>query len=302
MRSIVKTCESESPAKMWAQSKPIKAVHDPKDDMQIVPKIPEFELPDGWVVEVRPRGPNSSVTMSDKYYYEPGTGRQFRSLISVKRHLSGEEDLVVSKKNPCSSLVPYNDSNTFRRIAYGGKFLMPDELEDARQAKGDDIFPETFQPSSSSILPDGWIVEDIPRKTSFRSDRYFIEPETGKKFRSVPEVQRYLALQKYRSRCRSLPFRNHSTGPRSPAPRKKNKNTSFKIFKTSIVDLTNPPEMVSWVFSGDGKDDWSPLVEECVLPDYVKEQWAETFLLGMNNWKRLAPQLTMGEGNQATNR
>lgn len=48
---------------------------------------------------------------------------------------------------------------------------MPDELEDARQAKGDDIFPETFQPSSSSILPDGWIVEDIPRKTSFRSDR-----------------------------------------------------------------------------------------------------------------------------------
>ena len=51
---------------MWAQSKPIKAVHDPKDDMQIVPKIPEFELPDGWVVEVRPRGPNSSVTMSDK--------------------------------------------------------------------------------------------------------------------------------------------------------------------------------------------------------------------------------------------
>ena len=81
-------------------------------------------------------------------------------------------------------------------------------------------------------------------------------------------------------------------GPRSPAPRKKNKNTSFKIFKTSIVDLTNPPEMVSWVFSGDGKDDWSPLVEECVLPDYVKEQWAETFLLGMNNWKRLAPQVT----------
>lgn len=66
MRSIVKTCESESPAKMWAQSKPIKEVHDPKHDMQIVPKIPEFELPDGWVVEVRPRGPNSSITMSDK--------------------------------------------------------------------------------------------------------------------------------------------------------------------------------------------------------------------------------------------
>lgn len=82
-------------------------------------------------------------------------------------------------------------------------------------------------------------------------------------------------------------------GPRSPAPRKKNKNTSFKIFKTSILDLTNPPEMVSWAFSGDGKDDWSPLVEEYMLPDHVKEQWAETFLLGMNNWKRPVPQVNL---------
>lgn len=77
--------------------------------------------------------------------------------------------------------------------------------------------------------------------------------------------------------------------PRSPAPRKK--NTSLKMFKTSIIDLTNPPEKINWVFSGDEREDWSPLVEECMLPDYVKEQWAETFLLGMNGWKHKVPQV-----------
>lgn len=65
----------------------------------------------------------------------------------------------------------------------------------------------------------------------------------------------------------------------------------FKTFQTSIIDLTNPPEKINWVFSGDGRDNWSPLVEECMLPDYVKEQWEETFLLGMNGWKHRVPQV-----------
>lgn len=145
--------------------------------------------------------------------------------------------------------------------------------------------------------------------------QYFIEPATGQRFRSVPEVQRYLASQKNSSNCKALTLRNHSTvsnpinwflnyvffspmfpllisslqAPRSPVPRKK--NTSLKMFKTSIIDLTNPPEKINWIFSGDGRDNWSPLVEECLLPDYVKEQWEETFLLGMNGWKHRVPQV-----------
>lgn len=295
---------SKSPARMSEQPKPIQVVHGGKRSRElqmvpVLPHIPEFDLPDGWVVEVRPRGPHSSVQMSDKYYYEPGTGRKFRSLISVKRYLSGEEDIVVPRKKPNNSLVPYQNFGPFRRIVYGGKVLRPDELEEACQAKSDDIVPETLQPRSASILPDGWIVEEIPRKCGTRSDRYYIEPRTCQRFRSVPEVQRYLASQKYSSRCRALTMRNHSTGPRSPVPRKK--NTSLKMFKTSIIDLTNPPEKINWVFSGDGRDNWSPLVEECMLPDYVKEQWAETFLLGMNGWKHRIPQLMIGERNWATN-
>ncbi|KAL2899075.1 Methyl-CpG-binding domain-containing protein 7 [Bienertia sinuspersici] len=216
--------------------------------------------------------------MSDKYYYEPGTERMFRSLISVKRYLNGEDDPVIPRKKPCQnnrSLVPYRNPVqnfvTSRRIVYGGKFLRPDELEQARQAKLDDIVPETLQPRSCSLLPDGWIVEEVPRKCGTRSDRYFIEPVSESSLQA----------------------------PRTPAPRKK--NTSLKMFKTSIIDLTNPPEKINWVFSGDGRDDWSPLVEECMLPDYVKEQWEETFLLGMNGWKHRIPQLTMGKSNRTAN-
>ncbi|XP_021716214.1 methyl-CpG-binding domain-containing protein 7-like [Chenopodium quinoa] len=306
----------KSPATMSAQPEPIEVIRAGKrPEMRLVPilpNIPEFELPDGWVVEVRPRGPTSSIKMSDKYYYEPGTGRKFRSLISVQRYLSGVEHVVVprskpSNKQPSNSLVPYQHSGTVRRIVYGGKVLRPDELEEARLAKLDDIVPETFQPKSSSILPDGWIVEEIPRKCGTRCDRYYIEPRNGQRFRSVPEVQKYLASHKYSSKSKALTLKNHSTAPRSPAPRKKNtslktfKTSMFRTFRTSIIDLTNPPEKINWVYSGDGTDNWSPLVEECMLPDYIKEQWEETFLLGMNGWKHRVPQLTMGESLQATN-
>uniref|UniRef100_A0A7C9EHX5 MBD domain-containing protein n=1 Tax=Opuntia streptacantha TaxID=393608 RepID=A0A7C9EHX5_OPUST len=180
-----------------------------------------------------------------QYYYEPGTGRQFRSLVSIKRYLNGEEETLPRKK-PRNCLVPYQNFGSFRRVVYDGK--------------------------------------------------YYIEPVAGQKFRSVPEVQRYLQGEKCRSARRALVFSNHARAPRSSSTRKKNK--SIKMLKDAIVDLTNPPEKINWVFSGDGRDSWSPLVEECMIPDYVKEQWSETFLLGMNGWKQRVPLLTMGGDNQ----
>lgn len=295
-----------SPANSSPPPTPLQAVadggcgrklrYDPRE-MQIVPANPTapFQLPEGWIVEVRPRGPNSSIKMSDKYYYEPQTGRKFRSLVSVKRYLNGEGEILPRKK-PSNCLVPYQNSGSLRRIVYDGKLWRPDELEEARYGNLDDIVPTSLQPKASSLIPDGWIVEDIPRKCGFRSDRYYIEPITGQKFRSLPEVQRYLQGEKKRSARRALAFSNHARAPRSSSTKKKNK--SIKMLKDAIIDLTNPPEKINWVFSGDGRDSWSPLLEECMIPDYVKEQWSETFLLGMNGWKQRIPLLTMVGNNQ----
>ncbi|KAK2424909.1 methyl-CpG-binding domain-containing protein [Trifolium repens] len=49
--------------------------------------------------------------------------------------------------------------------------------------------------SSPITLPDGWLVEQRFRRRSSdpnRVDRYYIEPHTGQKFRSLISVQRYL--------------------------------------------------------------------------------------------------------------
>lgn len=75
MRSPAGNQNSNSLVRMSGQPQPIEVVysgkqHDESPDMRVVPfrpKSPEFELPDGWVVEVRPRGPTSSV-LADKVF------------------------------------------------------------------------------------------------------------------------------------------------------------------------------------------------------------------------------------------
>ncbi|KAK9755186.1 hypothetical protein RND81_01G007500 [Saponaria officinalis] len=289
----------DSPANSPPQSPPptVAAAAVDASEMQIVPASlysTPFKLPDDWIVEVRPRGPNSAIS-SDKYYYEPGTGRKFRSLASVRRYLNGEQDPPPTKK-PSTCLVPYFNSGSFKRVSHHGKVLRPDELEEARYTMSDDVRSGTLQFKSAESLPDGWIVEEIPRRCGFRSDRYFIDPATGQRFRSMPEVHRFLEEQRYTPKRKALTLSNFRTAPRSSVSRKK--NSSFTTFKDTLFDLMHPPKKINWVYSGDGKDNWSPLVEECVLPNYVTEQWSETFLLGMNGLKHRLPQLTMKESSQ----
>ncbi|KAL9323262.1 hypothetical protein ACSQ67_008119 [Phaseolus vulgaris] len=47
-----------------------------------------FKLPHGWIVEEKPRPSNPAHF--DRYFYEPFTGRKFRSLSSVRKHLAQE--------------------------------------------------------------------------------------------------------------------------------------------------------------------------------------------------------------------
>ncbi|VVB17340.1 unnamed protein product [Arabis nemorensis] len=44
----------------------------------------DFSLPDGWIVEKKPRRNSSHI---DRTYIEPGTGNQFRSMAAVERYL-----------------------------------------------------------------------------------------------------------------------------------------------------------------------------------------------------------------------
>ncbi|KAL8141399.1 hypothetical protein V2J09_007420 [Rumex salicifolius] len=220
-----------------------------------------FQLPDGWLVEVKHR-PRSSINQTpDKYYYEPYTGKRFRSLVSVKRYLDGEQEPVPFSKASKTEDDGAMNLEVVRRIVYNGKMWKPDELEVARRSE--DVIPTAVQHKLSSELPDGWIVEDVPRTHGLKSDRFFLEPLTGMKFQSVPEVRSYL---------------------------------TDEIVKLEHFDISNPPEKVNWrLISSSGEDHWRAYVEESRIPDHVKKLWHDTFFLGMTSRKKEIPQLTMGD-------
>lgn len=86
-----------------------------KYKMAIVParNIPfssPYRLPEGWVVEEEPRG-----GYVDKYYYESGTGRKFRYLSSVDRHLADRNENTMLSET-LAELREYNMplSKTFK--------------------------------------------------------------------------------------------------------------------------------------------------------------------------------------------
>ncbi|XP_048325040.2 methyl-CpG-binding domain-containing protein 6 [Ziziphus jujuba] len=84
-------------------------------------------LPDDWsVVEKQRCSLAASPGRVDKYYYEPGTGKTFRSLISVYKYLrEGKTDTPMTKKlradNKSSmQIIPYT-------IRSNSSFILPDD-------------------------------------------------------------------------------------------------------------------------------------------------------------------------------
>ncbi|XP_028775738.1 methyl-CpG-binding domain-containing protein 7-like isoform X3 [Neltuma alba] len=236
-----------------------------------------FRLPDDWIVEERPRSSSTgSRRHVDRYYYEPGTGRKFRSLVSVQKHLmegTRETKRVKSEKKP---------------------------VQAATQTRGC-----TFG------LPDNWIVEEKRRKYVGVTDRTYIESETGQRFRSLLAVQRYLGedngftatakpFSKHGSEKQSASGENCSAeavGKHSKVAEEdeiylkslklKSKNYkkpgSFKKTgldkdnKASMVDLSCPPAKVEWVLSGD-RGFWTPFLDGSKVPESVKQKWSDAFV------------------------
>ncbi|WKA01851.1 hypothetical protein VitviT2T_020105 [Vitis vinifera] len=50
-----------------------------------------FNLPRNWVVEQRYRNSPKYANISDKFFYDPDTGKKFRSLKSARKHLEEKD-------------------------------------------------------------------------------------------------------------------------------------------------------------------------------------------------------------------
>ncbi|KAL5764275.1 hypothetical protein ACOSP7_016629 [Xanthoceras sorbifolium] len=234
----------------------------------IFEKLP-FKLPRGWSVVERPRlNCPSHPGRVDKYYFEPGTGRQFRSLTAIQRYLSGDTE---------DAIVP-------RRMKSVNKEYMQ-------------IVPRSSKSASSFGLPDDWIVEERPRNNINYSgciDRYFIEPETGLRFRSRIAAERYLKEKKdiYDENCSLGTFLKHltdakkiKTTPKAPKPgncsSKKHLSENEEV-NVSMLDSPRRPAKVKWVLGGPGGNIWNPLIDEALVSESAKQEWSEKFVFAIH--------------------
>ncbi|KAF3453825.1 hypothetical protein FNV43_RR04266 [Rhamnella rubrinervis] len=246
-----------------------------------------FRLPDDWSVVVKPRGTSAiSSGRVDKYYYEPGTGQMFRSLIAVQKYLrEGKRDTPTA---------------TTKKLRAVDKFSMQ-------------IMPYTISRTSTFTLPDGWIIEGKRRTNKNYSgiiDKYYIEPGTGQRFRSLRAVERYLSeasedamplkalkhAHKLNVSLRSCPQKkNVSLKVANEYPTEAKEFTSkvktVKPFdhsrplkhsgkgdRVSVADFSCRPSKINWVLAGPGGNMWSPFMGESMVPESVKQKWSETFI------------------------
>ncbi|XP_035540903.1 methyl-CpG-binding domain-containing protein 7 isoform X1 [Juglans regia] len=143
-------------------------------ELQIASTSAPFRLPDDWFVELKPRGSTTSSTgRVDKYYYEPRTGQQFRSLVAVERYLRDKK-----QDTPTPDTVKARNENT----------LLQMQIRDC-----------TIWSTSPFKLPDDWVIKEKPRSNINYAcviDKLYIEPETGQQFRSLKAVERYVTEAK----------------------------------------------------------------------------------------------------------
>ncbi|KAL2239528.1 UNVERIFIED_CONTAM: Methyl-CpG-binding domain-containing protein 7 [Sesamum indicum] len=250
-----------------------------------------------------------------QYYYEPGTGRKFRSIREVQRYLNGDS-------YPCRStrkLSLRSHSSGYRRMLFsgekssrcrrmivsGGKFRLNLDSDKGRvfsiamllrldnelsQSHLAVTASQRAAPAAPFVLPDGWIVEEVPRKYDHWTDKYYYEPHTGQKFRSLVAVERYLteleeneplskALEEIKENkplSKIFKLENHA---KHSSPRKKNISRE----NTQASSFVSPPMKVNWVLASSRGDAWNPFISEALVPDSIKQQWSNRFMLFMND-------------------
>ncbi|XP_041995644.1 methyl-CpG-binding domain-containing protein 7-like isoform X2 [Salvia splendens] len=222
-------------------------------------------VPRGWdVVEV----PRADGSRSDRYYYEPGSGRKFRSVREVDRYLNGEPNHSF-RSNTRMRMLPL--LHRLLRVDNEGS---KNYLAVVREAPG--------------ILPDGWVVEEVPRKYMNWPDKYYYEPETGVKFRSLIAVEAHLAeldedaplsktlegIMENKPIAQAFKLENHKT-----YTRRKKDTTQVKSQASSFIE---PPIKVTWVLASAQGDSWNPFISEALVLDAVKNQWTTRFMLFMD--------------------
>ncbi|CAL5426643.1 unnamed protein product [Camellia sinensis] len=180
--------------------------------------------------------------------------------------------------------------------------LMPLQLlrleeDESNQRQLAVVAPTIAAATSPFVLPDGWIVEEVPRKCGGYTDKYYYEPGTGRQFRSLISVERYLAEVEDNAPLSQVFELCQDNAPLSQVlklcSRVKNFGSRKKIsrdkVKISTSDSDKPPAKINWVLADHGGCTWNPFTGESMVPEPVKQQWANRFTLSINDGNCAAP-------------
>ncbi|PHT97778.1 hypothetical protein BC332_33302 [Capsicum chinense] len=106
--------------------------------------------------------------------------------------------------------------------------------------------------------------------------KYYCEPVSGKKFRSMPEVLRFLKTGSTRKKSTggdAIPSEtpNSKKQKKSSLKKEKDKTTSF------YSDSLNPPQSICWVLADSSADTWAPFVHGNMVPEGQRQEWDAVF-------------------------
>ncbi|KAF3454701.1 hypothetical protein FNV43_RR05149 [Rhamnella rubrinervis] len=128
-----------------------------------------------------------------------------------------------------------------------------------------------------SWLPAGWHVVDKVRSsgaTAGTRDKYYVDPVSGRRFRSKIEVLYFLETGSLRKKKKSM---ENSDADAMGSGGQKQKSSKTAKNSTLNFDFSNVPEKVDWVLTDSTEESWTPYFGDDKVPESSKQEWAVAF-------------------------
>ncbi|KAL4587651.1 hypothetical protein LXL04_000523 [Taraxacum kok-saghyz] len=264
--------------------------------------VEEFKAPRSRPLRLTYRSKNKMdlkmITSGSNYYHDSQSGRKFRSLKKVQRQLTPTKSRAKRLKYLQNHL---QSCNSRKKIVSSGKMLGFEEDKNNKYQLVN-VTPKSSQSTSPGpfTLPDGWIIEEVPRKNGDHIDRYYYEPGTGQKFRSLIAVQKHLSeLDENAPLSLVLEELRENNLPIAKAFKLSNSiknHGSYESWKKSMKKEegsssfgSNPPSKINWVIGSGGGQNWNAFIGDSMVQDSVTKEWNQRFLLAVGNGNRNDP-------------
>ncbi|KAJ7969434.1 Methyl-CpG-binding domain-containing protein [Quillaja saponaria] len=166
--------------------------------------------------------------------------------------------------------------------AVGGGTESPEKLKLPRgRRKGSESTAGSASSERPDWLPSGWIIEDRVRSsgaTAGTKDKYYLEPGSGRRFRSSKEVLYFLETGTLRKKRKVVENSDADVASMEDSGSHKHKSSATRSKSTTLnFDFLEVPEKVEWIFTGSSSACWTPFIGDEKVPESIWKEWAAAF-------------------------